>query len=492
MLNQMKIVTRLAIGFALVLLGAVALGLMGTRSVTQLSAISSDILHHPFAVASGILNVKADILAAQKMTNDLVAKAATPEIDALPQQLAAVRSRIERNMSTVRERFLGNPADLDRIDQALAAWHAAREETLALAKSGHPAEALALNDGRDARLVDALFKQVGDIAAFSAAKAAELEQAAVKERDAALTHMAIMLVLIVTGGTVVAYLITRGVRQSLQTAVGAMHGLIADSSDKVLAAQAVGAGDLDREIIVAKPLHLDLALLPQDELGALMKTASDLSEVQCALDHAFLDMTKSLRLARESEAARDWLKSGRNELNFLIREEQNTVEIAEKVLAFMVSYLKAGVGALYLFDERLVKLVLTATYAGTREMKLGEHFRLGEGLIGQAAREQKIICLAEVPPGYLQIGSALGVSTPKVIVAVPLLHGNRLVGVIEIGSFREFTETELKFVELARETIAIAVAANIAHQQTVELLEQTEQQSEELRVQQEELQQSNE
>jgi len=37
------------------------------------------------------------------------------------------------------------------------------------------------------------------------------------------------------------------------------------------------------------------------------------------------------------------------------------------------------------------------------------------------------------------------------IVAVPLLHGNRLVGVIEMAAFRAFSETELKFLEVARE-----------------------------------------
>ncbi|MEK7737029.1 MAG: histidine kinase dimerization/phospho-acceptor domain-containing protein, partial [Pseudomonadota bacterium] len=167
-------------------------------------------------------------------------------------------------------------------------------------------------------------------------------------------------------------------------------------------------------------------------------------------------------------------------------------EIADKVLGFLVTYLKAGGGALYLFDERAVKLALTATYAMTKDLKLGEHFRLGQGVIGQAAREQKIIFLTDVPPGYLPIGSALGESAPKLVVAIPLLHGNRLVGVIEIGTFREFSDNELKFLELAREGIAIAIDANLSHQRTAELLEETEQQTEELRVQQEELQQSNE
>ena len=492
MLNRMKIVTRLSIGFSLMLLGALVLGILGTRSITQLSAISSDILHHPFAVTSAALNVRSDILAGQKMATDLVHKTDAAEIDAVRQQFAATDARVEANMATVRQRFLGNPLEIAHIDKALADWHGARDETLALAKSGRRTEAAALNQGRDARLVDVAFKEVSHVADAANAKAAELEQAASSERNAAMATIAGMLAMIVAGGAVVAFLITRSVRQSLQRAVAAVHGLIADSADKVLAAQAIGAGDLSREVVISEALQIDLDSLPRDELGVLMKTASHLSEVQCALDESFLEMTNSLRAARDNETARDWLKTGRNELNFLIREEQSTAEIADKVLGFMVGYLKAGVGALYLFDERAVKLSLAATYALAGDMKPGEQFRLGEGVIGQAARERKIICLADVPPGYMPIGSALGTSAPQVVAAIPLLHGNRLVGVIEIGAFREFSETELKFVELARETIAIAIDANLAHQKTAELLEQTEQQAEELRVQQEELQQSNE
>ncbi|OHC62776.1 MAG: regulator [Rhodocyclales bacterium GWA2_65_20] len=492
MLNQTRIVTRLAVGFSLMLLGAMVLGFLGTRSISQLSAIGSDIFRYPFAVTTAVLNVKADVLAAHKLASDLVSRTGPAEIGPVQQRLSATTARIDQSMAIVRERFLGNKAVLARIDATLADWHAARDETLALARSGRRAEAMALNDGRDARLVDVVFKEVSDVADFSAARAAELEQAALNERNAAMGTIAFMLVAILVGGAVVALLITRSVRRSLQVAVGAVHGLIADSADKVLAAQAVGSGDLSRAIVVSEPLKMDLDSLPRDELGVLIKTACHLSEVQYALDKAFQEMTKSLRLARENETARDWLKSGRNELNFLIREEQSTSEMADKVLAFMVSYLKAGVGALYLFDESVVKLVLTATYALTGDMKPGQQFRLGEGVIGQAARQQKVICLADVPSGYLPIGSALGESAPKIVAAIPLLHGNRLVGVIEIGSFCDFTDTELKFVELARETIAIAIDANRAHQRTAELLEQTEQQSEELRVQQEELQQSNE
>jgi hypothetical protein len=207
---------------------------------------------------------------------------------------------------------------------------------------------------------------------------------------------------------------------------------------------------------------------------------------------SFNTMTRFLRQDRDTVQAMDWLKSGQNELNALIRGEQGAAEMADKALAFLAQYLKAGVGALYLYDEHRQELYLSATYAYTPHGNARERFRLGAGLIGQAAREQKIICLSEVPPDYLPISSALGESTPKVISFIPLLHGKRLVGAIEMGTFRECGDIELEFLELAREAISIGLDAALARHGMAELLEETQQQAEELRMQQEELQQSNE
>jgi len=487
MFKRMKTVTRLTAGFLLMLVGAMALSYVGARSATQLSRISAELLRHPLAVSTAILEVRADVLAAQNIVGGLIVKP-----DGGP-ALVETTARIERNVAAVRERFGGDAKPLAGIDQALADWHAARSETVALALGARRADALALHEGRDARLVGAVLAEVDKIAAGAAARAAELATESANESTAATGKIAFLLALILVGGSVVAFLVTQSVKLSLEVATGTVRDLIKGSADKVEAAEAVAAGDLSREIVVSAPMQIDLEGLPADELGALMEAAVRLREVQCALDEAFLKMTQSLRRAQASEQERDWLKSGGNILSSLMREEQSAAMMADSVLTFLVEYIDAaGVGALYLFDESTVRLRLTSTYAYSNELLIREEMRLGEGLIGQAARQAKILCFSEVPAGYLPMGSALGTAEPTMVAAIPLLHGNRLVGMIEIGAFRAFSEIELSFLEQAMEAIAIGLDVNMARLQTAELLEQTQQQAEELRVQQEELQQSNE
>lgn len=189
---------------------------------------------------------------------------------------------------------------------------------------------------------------------------------------------------------------------------------------------------------------------------------------------------------------RDWFKSGQNELNTILRGDKSSAELADKVLAFFISYLNAGVGVFYLYDELNESLEIISLYAVSGGKELHGRFALGEGLPGQVALEKKSVILNSVPPDYLPIGSALGEADPLNIVLLPVLKNQGLVGVLELGSFKMFTDNDLEFLNMSLEAVAISFSVNNSRQKVDELLQQMQVQAEELRIQQEELQQSNE
>ena len=478
-------------GFAVILLATLVLGVMSVRSVQRLSDQTADIFKHPFTVSIGIREAMTEVLVAQQVMNTLVHYADVDEVGYYEQKIAAQRKVNNDKLALVRERYRGSMSDMDRIDRALADWRAAREETIALVKGGRRAEAIALFAAQDDRLVGEVLEGMNVVSASSGERADLFKQAAEDEAAAAVELTSLALLLILVAGTGVTFLVTHSVKRSLRNAATEVRRVIDGSTEKARVVEAIGTGDLSQEISASVPLKVDLAELPADETGSLLKAAAQLSLVQSDLDQSFRKMTSSLRQARENARSADWLKSGLNDLNSVMRGEQSAPEIADKVLTYLVQHLSAGVGALYLLDDRAEELSLTATYALTRRKNLGDRFRLGEGLIGQAARERKAICLANVPADYLPISSALGESVPKVVVALPLLHGKRLIGALEIGAFAEFTDIQLEFLGLAQEAVAIGLSVSLSRQRLAELLEETQQQAEELRVQQEELQQSN-
>ncbi len=490
--KQTRIVTRIMFGFALILALALLLGALAANSVTQLSRTVADVFSHPFTVTRSILEVRADVLAGQQVMAALVGGATPDEFDMLQRRLQQQTAAIEADLALVHERFLGDKNEVDDIDRAFGAWRSARDQTIALVRAGHGREAQAQDAGRNALLVEQLLTEIAQVSDYAAKRAARFGDEAAAQGSEAHRNILWALALMLVTGLVVGLVVTRSIRRSLRQALHTVRSLIQGSSEKLRVAEAVSAGDLSQEVIVADALEADVDSLPDDEMGILIRTAVQLSEVQRSLDAALRKMLQSLRDARDSEQSRDWLKNCRNDLNAILREQQASFAMAERALAYVVEALHGGVGAIYLFDEREVKLKLAASYGLAGGARPGDVIALGDGLIGQAARQQKLLSLSEVPPGHLSIATALGTSPPKVLLGIPMLRGNRLVGVMEVGLLRELDKLETRFVEAARENIAIGLDANAAHERMADLLEETQQQAEELRVQQEELQQSNE
>lgn len=72
-------------------------------------------------------------------------------------------------------------------------------------------------------------------------------------------------------------------------------------------------------------------------------------------------------------------------------------------------------------DEESGVLNLTGSYAYSSRKGVPNAFRLGEGLIGQAALEKQAILFSDASDDYICISSELGERTPHYILVVPFL-----------------------------------------------------------------------
>ncbi|HEX9828462.1 MAG TPA: ATP-binding protein, partial [Flavobacteriaceae bacterium] len=210
------------------------------------------------------------------------------------------------------------------------------------------------------------------------------------------------------------------------------------------------------------------------------------------LGNALNKMTRSLRETTATNEKHNWLATGQNQLNEKLMGDQIIEELASNTISFLCTYLKANIGAVYLFNEEDNALALNGQYAFSSPKGIKEKFALNEGLIGQAAREQKQISLKDVTDEQLRITSSVLNANPKQLLITPFLFEGATLGVIEIGRLSDFNETEKEFINASMESIAISVNSAIARKRIQELLEETRVQSEELQTQQEELKQMNE
>jgi HAMP domain-containing protein/signal transduction histidine kinase/DNA-binding response OmpR family regulator len=191
----------------------------------------------------------------------------------------------------------------------------------------------------------------------------------------------------------------------------------------------------------------------------------------------------------------DWLKTNLARFTRMLQGQRDLLTVADQVLTELAAVVNAQHGSFFMADsddDRQVVLQLFASYAYKERKSISNVFRLGEGLVGQAAREKKRIVVTEVPSDYVRINSSLGESAPFSIVVVPISFEGEIKGVLELASFQRFTPIQLAFLEQLVESLGIVVATIKATMRTDDLLRQSQSMAEELQSQQEELQQTNE
>lgn len=205
------------------------------------------------------------------------------------------------------------------------------------------------------------------------------------------------------------------------------------------------------------------------------------------ISHALNDMVWSLQKSFGEIRDRSWLQTGAVKISEAVRGQMNLQILSDKVVGAMAQYIGARAAAAYVADEGGIYR-LSGTYAATR---VPSEIIEGHGLAGQAILDKSVKVVNDLPAGYLSISSALGNVGPSHLIMVPLIHGDRVIGLIELGLTGSPSPLALDLIDGIRETISIAVNAAINFKKLQELLDKTQSQSEELQAQHSELESIN-
>ncbi|MFC4638349.1 response regulator [Deinococcus hohokamensis] len=230
-------------------------------------------------------------------------------------------------------------------------------------------------------------------------------------------------------------------------------------------------------------------------LGDLTRSISvDASGEMDALKNNINTMIQTLRETTEKNYEQDWLKTNLAKFTGMLQGQRDLLTVSRLILSELAPLVRARHGVFYTLDEESSQptLQLQASYAYRERKGLGNRFRLGEGLVGQAALEQEPIVLTHVPSDYVQINSGLGAATPNSIVVLPVVFEGQTKAVIELASFEPFSATHLSFLEQFTESVGIVLNTIQATMRTETLLRQSQGMAQELQSQQEELRQTNE
>ncbi len=211
-------------------------------------------------------------------------------------------------------------------------------------------------------------------------------------------------------------------------------------------------------------------------------------------------MVQSLRETIRANQQQDWLKTNLARIAGMMQGHRDLAVVAELIMDELAPLVGAQHGTFFLAESANgdTQLRLIAGYGLRADKPAPVQYRLGQSLIGQAARSKRSMMVANLPEGYVKISSGLGEAPPANLAVLPILFEDQVLGVIELASFSSFTPVQTDFLEQLTETLGVNFNTIIANARTDALLEESQRltselqaRSEELQEQQVELQRSN-
>lgn len=233
------------------------------------------------------------------------------------------------------------------------------------------------------------------------------------------------------------------------------------------------------ESIAADDANTDFRLpeTSNDEIGRMAK--------------AFNIFMVKIKKMIEDVTYQNLMKTAEADLSEIVRVQEDIDIIANDIITYLCNQFDMLVGVIYLADAD-GSYRISASYAYTNRKGSISGIKSGDGLVGQVIKEKKMYRIHDLPKDYMLIQSGLGVAQPEVVSVIPCLNEAELVGIIELGSFKDPSGKKTQMLEALSHIIGRTIATVQNRNQMKKLFEKTLSQSETLQVQQEELRQSNE
>lgn len=196
------------------------------------------------------------------------------------------------------------------------------------------------------------------------------------------------------------------------------------------------------------------------------------------------DIARAAQVFKEYVAKLDtqtWIKTHAAEIAAALQQPENFRTLTQTAISRIAPVMGAGHGAFYVLDSD-GRYNLLASYGYRERKQINSSFSIGEGLVGQCAMEKAPIVLT-APKDYIRINSGLGEGPPASIIVQPIIHGERVLGVLELASFQQFSEREKAVLDALQPVLASSMEILDRNLKTRELLAATQEQAQRMEMQ---------
>jgi signal transduction histidine kinase/DNA-binding response OmpR family regulator/CHASE3 domain sensor protein len=212
------------------------------------------------------------------------------------------------------------------------------------------------------------------------------------------------------------------------------------------------------DIVTGKMNAVETQLLMEREAAAEQTRKLTLASMLLTLLLAVALLTTLFLAIRREMAARDGAESydGTHRRALLL---YSTTFDREKILSGLLDLLAERhaypVSAFYAYQEWSGKLIREAGHGlphGTPDS-----YRLGEGLVGEAAQSGRVVHVTAPGSGLLTIATGIGSIAPAAVLAVPVTSREKRQGMLVLASLTPLSEQDRTFVEHIAGQLGVAL-----------------------------------
>ena len=444
-LERLSLRRKLLLGFLPLLLLALGLGVQSLRTQTRLQSDIERLHADEMAGISLVYEARIELVRNGMLAYRVISAATLPERDEAQLELDDGRRRLRTTLAAARS-LLVRPANVQSLAQAetaLAQAERASDDAFNLARQGMQAQAFAYfgatERAQHAREVDARLAAILEtkVAAIDAS-VAQIEAFA---RDSSRLTFGLLL-----GGLALAALLAGLISSSIRLPISRVRAAV----------DALAAGHLEQVIP-----HVDY----DNETGDLARAIAQLQIESRQLD------------------TQRWIKSQEASIQAALQQAETLEQLAQCFLALVAPVLHVGQALLYTLDSDGRALQLAGSYAADGATPPARMLAIGDGLLGQCARDRQARRFDTLPPDYWRIRSELGQLAPRHLLIAPLLHGERLMGVLELACVDAPGAAETALLDELLPRLAMTIEIIARNQAVQDLLVQSRQQSVDLEAQ---------
>ena len=440
-LERFKLNTKLNLGFGIIIVFLFLSGLQGVYSQYRLNDSTKQNGEQLLAI-SNIKEAKINLIYIARAIRQMALVQKQQDRDSLKQSIFKSRAIIRHHLDLSKKYVLGDQAfkEFSRFEVHFTQYNQDIDYVIGLINSGKSSNADVINFLTAPVFIEnfnAADNALGNIAQQNehAADKTSKDAASLYRQSIAITFV------FITAGILISLIFGLIIGLSIRKPAGRLQ----------VAVKAIANGKLDVQVP-----HTDYP----NEIGEL------------ALSIAVL------QLSAQKMEDQSWVKSNLGDVTNAIQHADTLSDLSSTLFSRIAPLVNLGSGVFYLLDEDRLKLL--GGYA-TQDVK--EHFLIGEGLVGQSAFEKTPIYISNPPYEYSKISSGLGKGSLRHLSIMPVILDDRVLGVLELASFDEFSPRAKVLLNDLLPLLAISMEMLQRKIKTRNLLEETQKQAERMEIQ---------